>query len=411
MMHWLRLGWLTALVLLAACAPTTPTTNPVNDPAGTPAPFMPPPRDQPTLTPPPWQEPGAVVTAANADQIAYLGRLDTLTAAPSSIFAYSIAPDSTQLAALNNEQIIVWDLLTGQQISTGARQDALNICFSADKSEIYTVLPDGTIQVYQAGTPGVQTTLNGHPLYNGVAACDPVNGLLALGGKEGEVKIWDPLERTSLVTFQAGESTVMSMSFSEDGARLAINTLEGSAGVWDWRARQPLLLLQGRLSDRVALRPDGLQMALAERSQISLWDVSAPPDQTPIILVSTPDAASDVFQYGPDGVYLFNSGGSTGAISAWESAIGRLWTTLSTPLQDKPALAISPDGGLLVTTVLGGAANLWDAASLREAQLRRAELPTGERDMLGAAWTPDGFLLLLFQARGSVQVWGIPRGS
>jgi WD40 repeat protein len=397
--------WLLLLMLLAACAPAAP-----NDPAATAVPFMPPPRDQPTLPAPVWREPSGPVTVENAATIAYLGRLDATTAAPSSIFAYSIAPDSTQLAVLNNQQILVWSLLDGKLVAAGDRQDALNICFSADKTEIYTVLPNGTINIYRADMGGVQSSLNGHSLYNGLAACDPINGLLALAGKEGEIKVWDPLERTSLATFQAGESTVQSMAFSADGTRLAVNTLEGSIGVWDWRNRQPLFQLADRLSDRIALRQDGRQLAVAERNQISLWNLEAAPDQTPILLNTGADGSSDVFQYAPDGVYLFNSGSTTGAITAWESANGRLWNTLSTPVRDKPGLALNPDSTILVTTVLGGAANLWDVASLRETQLRRAELGTGVRDMLNAAWTPDGFLLLLFQANGSVQVWGVTGG-
>ncbi len=402
MMGRLMAVWAAIVVGLSACVPAESGQS-----AATSVPFMPPPRDQATLPAPVWREPGGMVTVDNAAQITYLGRLDTTTTAPSSIFAFSVAPDSTQLAALNNQQILVWNLLDGRLVAAGDRQDALNICYSADKSEIYTVLPNGTINIYRADVGGVQSTLNGHPLYSGLAACDPFNGLLALAGRDGEVKIWDPLERTSLATFQAGESTVQSMVFSADGSRLAVNTQDGTVGVWDWRARQPLFVIEDRLSDRVSLRPDGLQVAVAERNQISLWDVTQPSDQTPILLSTVADGTSDVFQYTPDGVYLLNSGNSTGAITVWETANGRLWNRLGTSVQDKPALAINPDGTLLVTTVLGGAASLWDVASLRDPQMRRAELSTGVQDMLNAAWTPDGFLLLLFQASGSVQVWGV----
>jgi hypothetical protein len=57
--------------------------------------------------------------------------------------------------------------------------------------------------------------------------------------------------------------------------------------------------------------------------------------------------------------------------------------------------------------VLGATVNLWDMSKIRQPELAHAELNVGTQPILYADWSYDGFLLLLFEATGAIQVWGI----
>jgi hypothetical protein len=105
----------------------------------------------------------------NVENIEYLGRLDA-TGAPSTVFAYSVSPDSTRLAGLNNEQLLAWDLVSGALMFSTARGDAVQIFYAPDKTEIYTVDTEGMVSVYDAERGIFQNSFSGQTNYNGVAA-------------------------------------------------------------------------------------------------------------------------------------------------------------------------------------------------------------------------------------------------
>src|SRR5688500_14683383 len=201
------------LLLLAACAQTPATEAP----PGTFAPVL---RDQPTLPPPAWVEGAEAITLENAPLISYIGRLDAAST-PSTVFAYSFSPDGTRLAGLNNDQLIVWDLITGQLVFNTARDQALYVYYSADKSEVYTVDDIGEITIYDADRGAVKDTLDTQIQYNGIATYYADEGWLALGGSDAMVQVWDPSERQSLGTFVAGTGPLRTLTFSADGEWLA----------------------------------------------------------------------------------------------------------------------------------------------------------------------------------------------
>jgi WD40 repeat protein len=392
---------LSLIVLLAACQPTE-SVAPTVPPPGT---FVPQERDVPTFTPPPWTEPGALITLQNVPEVIYLGRLEA-EGIPSSVYAYAFSPDGTQLAGLNNEQLILWDLITGTRLFATGRSDALFVFFGLDKEEIFTVTLDGIINIYDTISGRIKDTLQGKPQeFSGVALYDTNTGYLALGGRDGEVKVWDIATRTSLVTIQAHDLRVNAVDFSSDGEQLLTSGDEGTTKLWDWRTRTALTTITAPVY-RAALSPDDTMIAVGEADQITLWnasDGSAGP-----VLPTGPRAPADYVAFSPDGEYLIN-GGTLPSLTIWDAQTGAYINVLPNAGGDSPTMVFSQDGQLLLTTVLGGDVILWDVTSFREGQLRQAILNLGTRQMFSADWSPDNFLLAFFEGPGPIQLWGIPR--
>ncbi|MBI1280319.1 MAG: hypothetical protein GC179_19495 [Anaerolineaceae bacterium] len=389
----------TIFLLLAACAPTTPEAT-ATAPVGT---FVPQQRDLPTLPAPAWVPAGENITLKNVSRIAYIGRLDAQGSA-STVFAYAFSPDGSRLVGLNNEQLIGWSLVTGDLLFNTSRSDAAQIYYGADKTEIYTVDGVGKIRVYDAESGQIQQTLEGQPAFNGSAAYDANDGWLALGGQNGEVKVWDVEARQSLVTIKAQTQTITGLAFSSDGTRLATTGNDQTVNIWDWQAKK--LITQIKVAAyKIAFAPDGSQLAVGEDRQISLWNAQ---DGKPIITLNTgPRTLGDTLLYSPDGQYIVN-GGSIQTLTVWDSKTGNLVNTLPGAGGDVNAVAFSRGGDLLVTSVLAGDVNLWDVSTMRDAALGRATLPVGTRQILYSDWSPEGFILLLVDATGPIQIWGIP---
>ncbi len=247
-------------------------------------------------------------------------------------------------------------------------------------------------------------SLAAHPQYNETNAYDVDNGWLALGGLDGTVKVWDVAARQSLVTFNAGSRGITAMAFSPDGTQLATANQDGTLQVWDWQNKASVAQFQATVS-RLVFSPDGAQLAAGEETRIEVWKLG---DGTLVYSLATgPGGSSDVLTYSPDGDYLLNGGGIP-SVTVWDTTNGQLVNTLPGVGGDATSVAFTPDGNLVATAVLGGAVSLWDMTKIREDNLARGDLSVGTRQILDVDWSTDGYLLLLFDATGPIQVWGIP---
>jgi WD40 repeat protein len=386
------------LLLLAACAANP---QPQVEPGGD---FAPDVRNQPTQPAPAWVESAEAVTLDNVTRIARLGRLDAASSTPSTVFAYAISPDSTRLAGLNNEQLIAWNLVTGEVVFSTARQEALWVFYSPDKTELFTLDSTARVTVYNADVGGAKTEFEGHPAFNGMVAYYPDEGWLALGGLNGEVKVWDTANRQSLVTIRAHNRQITALAFSPDGGRLATAGEEGNVQVWDWRARVSQQSTSGEIARRLAFSPDGSQLAIGADQTITLWPMTE--GEAALTLDSGRGGIRDVMVYSPDGRYLVN-GGAIPALTVWETSEGTLVNRLPGMGGDSTSAAFLPDSPLLATSVLGGAVTLWDMTRITDETMTRADLDTSTRQILYVDWTSDGRLLTLFDASGPVHIWGI----
>lgn len=379
-----------ALLLLAACG-----TESNNLPQ----------RNPPTAEAPQWQEAIEPITLDNVENVSLLGRLDQPEVS-STLFDHAISPDATRLAALNNEEILAWNLLTGELVFRTARGNATRIFYSSDKTELYAVDPNAVILVLDAETGSTITTITGHTSYAGVIDYDHENDRMTLGGQDGTVKVWDMFERQSLVTFTAHSAPISALAFSDDGSQVATSSGDGMARVWEWQNSQQIAELQlpVDLVERIAFAPDAEQIALGTQRGARVWAPADPLLTRPLVMER--GGANQILMYAPTGDILIGGTRNTG-LTVWDRS-GTTLGTLSDVQGSQISVDFSPDGTMMITSALGRTVTLWDLSQASEQTINRADLAIGSAGIYAVQWTEDSRLLLLFDATGPVYTWGIP---
>ncbi len=380
----MRITLLLLILVLAACGTAAPPTTESRNP--------------PTLTAPTWVTGDLPITLENVGTIRYLGRIDPPDVV-ATWFDVAISPDSTALAAINVDQLALWDLLTGETLFYTGRGDAIRVFYAPDKTELYSVESSGRVGIYNALTGQQINQFNGHTAFAGVAAYYADAGLLALGGTDGTIRVWNTLERQAQVTLNAHNSRISALTFSVTG-QLASIDVDGSTRLWNWRQRELVAETEVAGSLRASFAPDGATIALGLGTGVSLWT----PGTTPIPLDAR---GSDVLLFNSDGRYLL-AGSRSDGLTLWDAPHATLIGTLPDTAGDGVSAAFSPDGTLLITATLNRGVYLWNLNAVTDEQLSQAPLDVGTRQIYEVRWTDDARLILLFDAVGAIYVWGVP---
>jgi WD40 repeat protein len=384
---------LALLGLLAGCGAPAPTLSP--DAL----------RNPPTLVSPGWTEATIPITLDNVGSLAFLGRLDPPSTL-STLFTADISPDGTRMVGLNNEQILSWNLVSGTLDFATARLEATQVYYSPDKTEVYAVFTNGTTNIFNADTGILENTFSGHQSFNGTAAYYSTTGWLALGGSDGTVRVWDTLERTSMVTIETSAS-ISALAFSPEGARLLTGSAEGQMRLWDWASRTTIAEAQIDTPPvKLAFSPDGTQIAIGTAMGALIWT----PGSDPQPIQTGQGGASAFLTYAPSGEHLVGGSLQSG-LYLWTPDDGALVSRFPGVIGERVGLAFSPDGSMLATSVLGGTVSIWNLGTITDQGVARADLPVATDRIFDLRWTPDGLLLLLFDASGAVYVWGVGQST
>jgi WD40 repeat protein len=386
-----------ALIAAAACTPSSPDNSTNNGARSNP----------PTLAAPAqFVEAQQAVTINNVAGLKYLGRLDQ-PGTSSTIFSATVSPDGTRLVALNNQQVLAWNLLTGGLLFQTARNDTTRVFYSSDKTEVYAIDSSGLVIVLDANTGAVKTNFPGNSTYSGSLAYSPDSGWLAVGGTDGTVKVWDTYQRKSLVTISAHTGAVLALAFSADENQLATGGADGLVRVWHWSDGK--MVAQTQLDtpitiQSVAFAPDGSYVAAGTERDARLWSQSKT-DQV-YVLDTGRGGGGAVLKFSPDSRYLL-AGNPSAGLSLWNLTNGKLSARLPDTQGETLAAAFSPDGNLLLTALLNGKVSLWNLVQISGQTINQANLQVGTQQIVDLDWTDDSRLLMFFDASGPIYLWGV----
>lgn len=383
--------WIVAalLLLLSACGVSTTTPAP-------------PGRNPPTLEAPAWSDAVQPLTADNAASIRLLGRLDQPETS-STLFDHAVSPDASRLVALSNDEVLSWDLLTGQPVFRTARASFTRLFYAAT-AELYAVDPAANVSILDAETGSQISAFAGHASYAGALAFDAANDRIAFGGEDGSVTVWSLPERRALIALTAHSAPVTALGFSHDGALLATAGGDSAARLWDWQNGELVneLALTVGAPQRLIFAPTGDLIALGSSAGVLLW---SPDDSgSARLLLAGNGGATHILRWSPDGTFLLG-GARAGGLTLWDMAAGQAIDAFSEAQGSQISADFSPDGTMLLTSALGGSVALWNL-TVGQQTMARAELPLAGQPIYAVEWTDDS-RLLLFDATGPVYVWGI----
>lgn len=398
------------ILLISACTSDASVILPTESSA-TPDNSGPPIGLEPTATvpPPTYREPVASITLDNVANIAYLGRLDT-PGRKSTVFNWAFSPDGIQLAALNNELIMEWNLATGILMFSTARDNTIRVFYSPDKSEIYAVDVSGTVRILQSGNGREENNLIGHNDFAGTTAYSPDAGLLAMGGNTGDVKVWDMEKRSSLATFETHETSIADLAFSPDGEILATAGNDGTVKLWNWREKTLLneFNLEEAFPLKIVFSPDGNLIASSTDNFVAVWDVTE--GDLSYVLQTGENGANEVLSFSPDGNYLVVAG-LNGNMRLYDTKTSNIAIELPEIGGNRIDAAFSPDNNLLTTTVMNKSVALWNLTEITDTSVGSARLDVQTANIFGVEWSSDGYTVIFFEASGEIFVWGIPKGA
>lgn len=236
-------------------------------------------------------------------------------------------------------------------------------------------------------------------------AFSPDGALLASGGSDNRVKLWEVAGGSLVRELEGHTSDAYSVAFSPDGTLLASGSGDNSIKLWRVDTGQVVREFEGNTSDvySVAFSPDGTLLASGSANgMVGLWRVA---DGSLVGELLGPTDGAYCVAFSPDGA-LVASGGSDENVRLCRVADGSLVRELEGPTGGVKCVAFSPDGKLLAS-----AGSDKDVRLCRVADGSLMRKLTGHRGTVNdVAFSPDGKLLASSSGDGVVRMWRVVDG-
>lgn len=265
-----------------------------------------------------------------------------------------------------------------RMVLKGHTDGIFSVCYSPDGSLLATGGRDKAVQLWDARTGKSLRTMTGHTASVYRCVFSPDGSRLASASSDKTICLWDPRDGKVLHVFKGHTGDVYDLAFSPDGARLASTSGDFSVQVWDVKSGKAIHVLKEHKARAVgiAMAQDGRYLASCspgdgsvKQDEVVLWDLAS---GSVFYKIPGTDEGAIGVSFSPDGRRLAGTCEKEG-VKVWEVATGHLSLELKGHTLDRYHVAFSPCGRRLASTSgswsseKGGEVKVWDLPTGAEA--------------------------------------------
>ena len=250
----------------------------------------------------------------------------------------------------------------------------------------------------------------GEPPATQVVALSPVKDVLATGGADGAIRLWDLRAHTRLAVLRSEmhqrtghDARPLALAFSPDGALLAAGHVDGAIHVWDLNqnAELPARPRHEGIVACLAFSPDGAELASGGMdSVVKVWEVeTARRGEARRRIVRQP-APVNALVYAGGGSWLL-TGHSNKLLRLLDAQSGRLLATLRGPEAPVITICRAPDGRHVVVASQDRTLRVFDL----EQKSAVAVLTAQRKAATSLCYFPDGEHLATVALDNAVNLW------
>ena len=287
---------------------------------------------------------------------------------PQSVFDLALSPDDKTIASViyDTFDVQLWDVPSRRFVTnlTGHAKSPVCVVFSPDGKLLATGGNDQTVRLWDPHQLQPIAVLTNEFEVGSIAFARDGRTLAAAGSG---VKFWDLPSRRSVPGLDSDAGVISAVAFSPVDHHVATGDANGNVVLWDVRTRKPLRSFRPHRGQvkRVKFSDDGTWLASAGYdASVALYDVRAMEMITPVLKGHT--AVVTGLAFSPDSKTLA-SGGYDGRTMLWNVASRQLVLNLKGHVGTSFGVVFSRDGTFMATCGSDAKVRLWPAAALTEA--------------------------------------------
>ncbi len=303
-----------------------------------------------------------------------------------------------------NDPVRIWDAASGTEIRQLPEPWVRAMVFSRRGGQLVTGGALQIIRIWDMKEGKEVAQLPGHKAAITALALSADNSLLASGGADGMILLWEISLKgiTQIAQFPGHTDEVTSLTFSPDQDSIYLASGSKDRTVRIWHTDQKKMLWQksgGGTVATVAFVNDTLFASAGDDKKIHLWN--AADGQEAKNLDGHPAALVGLAAAHDGKSRLLVASGAEGALHIWDVAAGKKLRTVARHAGDGEALTMSRDGQLVACGGGNNTIRLFETATGKE-RSADAGLQAG---LAGLALAPDGKTVASISSTGTITVW------